>query len=467
MAELELAPDMMAAPNIRLVRKLRDGGMGSVWIGEHQALKTSVAVKFMLLEVGKKKDASSRFSREASAAARIRSPHVVQVLDHGINSHELAYIVMELLEGEDLGTRLATLGTIPFADVVTIVSHSAKALSKAHANGIVHRDIKPDNIFLTDVEGDLFVKVLDFGIAKQEDDASMTMTSTGVMMGTPFYMAPEQMTNAKDAVPASDLWSLAVVAYHALTGTLPFPGETVAGIAVAIERGKFTPPSTLVPGLSDKVDGWFSRAFQHEARDRFSSAKELADELVAIAYPGGRRSIVSDLLVTSVQPVPSIPQAARSAPTHLPTQMGSTLDGTAPRAKKRGLAFGVGAVALVAGVLVGAYLFIENSKASARPSAGPEAAIGQVKHDDTPPASSGPEVSPLPANGGSASPGASSSASETTARDGAAPVPIQGEGVAPTASIVPPRPSSHPTGKWPPPRPSASAVVPPKKDRGF
>ncbi len=274
MSELDLGAGMMAAPNIRLERVLREGGMGSVWVAEHLGLKTRVAVKFMLLQQSKSEEATTRFSREASAAAQIKSPHVVQVFDHGVNEKGMAYIVMELLEGEDLGTRLQRRGSLPLPEVTAIITQAAKAMSKAHSSGVVHRDIKPDNIFLMDVDGELFVKVLDFGVAKTTVEKAMNMTSTGVMMGTPFYMAPEQMANAKNAVPQSDLWSLAVVAYEALTGKLPFQGETVAGLAIAVERGKFQPPTEVVKGLPKAIDTWFLRVLQREPEKRFNTARE-------------------------------------------------------------------------------------------------------------------------------------------------------------------------------------------------
>ncbi len=455
---------MMAAPNIQLVRKLRDGGMGSVWVGEHQALKTFVAVKFMLLDVGKKKDASTRFQREASAAAQIKSPHVVQVFDHGLNERGHAYIVMELLDGEDLGTRLASRTRLPLVDVATIVSQSAKALGKAHGNGIIHRDIKPDNIFLTDVDGDIFVKVLDFGIAKSEDEVSMTMTSTGVMMGTPNYMAPEQMTNAKDAVAASDLWSLAIVAYQALTGVLPFVGETIAGIAIAIERGKFKPPSELVPGTPTAVDAWFERCFKREPKDRFANAREMADELMAIVNPNARRPMVSEL-GSAVTSQASLVDSARS-PGRLPTQMGATLDGSVPM-RKRGVAVWVLGALGVAALVVGAYVFTRAPKDGAETKAPDVAAHPETAASEQ---ASARTSTPAPSTSvASVEPSAAVTA-ETSASADSATTPAATTG--PTAGVpstvgTPNRPTgkpvgtgTKPAGKWPPKPPTV-------KDRGF
>ena len=196
-----MAPGQLVVPGMRLVRKIAEGGMGSVWEGEHMALKTSVAVKFVLSEFGDNEEAAARFEREATAAARIKSPHVVQVLNHGLTEDDVPFIVMELLEGEDLETRLKREPRLPIELVVHIVTQAAKGLDKAHSLGIIHRDIKPSNIFLTDVGGEVFVKLLDFGIAKlsMADIARTRVTQTGSVIGTPVFMAPEQMTHAKDA----------------------------------------------------------------------------------------------------------------------------------------------------------------------------------------------------------------------------------------------------------------------------
>jgi serine/threonine-protein kinase len=153
--------------SIRLVRELGSGGMGSVWVADHAALQTQVVVKFMHVQLTGDRDSVLRFSREAAAGANVKSPHVVQVLDHGIAPDGAPFIVMELLEGSDLAAHLERNGPMPLAEVDHVISQTCKALARAHERGIVHRDIKPQNIFLTNVGGgEPFVKVLDFGIAK-------------------------------------------------------------------------------------------------------------------------------------------------------------------------------------------------------------------------------------------------------------------------------------------------------------
>src|SRR5258708_23979812 len=160
---------MLVTSNVRLVRPLGQGGMGSVWVAEHLSLKTHVVVKVMARELADSKEALARFSREAAAASQVKSPHVVQTFDHGVRDDGRPYIVMELLEGRDLDQHLTDRGKLAPAEVVAIVGQLARALSKAHERGLVHRDVKPSNVFFLDAGGgELFVKLLDFGIAKEQ-----------------------------------------------------------------------------------------------------------------------------------------------------------------------------------------------------------------------------------------------------------------------------------------------------------
>jgi eukaryotic-like serine/threonine-protein kinase len=277
---MALVAGTMVSPSVRLVRLLGKGGMGSVWVAEHLTLKTLVAVKFMAENFAQSPGATARFEREAVASSQIKSPHVVQVFDHGVDAAGVPYIVMELLEGEDLAHRLAAVGHLSPMQTAQIVGQVCKALSKAHAAQIVHRDIKADNIFLLHSDDDVFVKVLDFGIAKRHDDAPNShLTSTGAVVGTPHTMSPEQILSSKHVDFRSDLWSVGVVAYQCITGALPFDGDTFGAIAIAIDRATFPPASTRCPGLPPQLDAWFSRALSRDLDGRFGSAREMSDEL--------------------------------------------------------------------------------------------------------------------------------------------------------------------------------------------
>ncbi|WP_437311929.1 serine/threonine-protein kinase [Sorangium sp. So ce388] len=283
---MPLHTGQMVTPALRLVRILRRGGMGSIWVADRLSLKAQVAVKFMSPELAEDPGYVERFRREAVAAAQITSPHVAQVLDHGLTSEGMPYIAMELLRGEDLRARIRRLGPLPLPEVARIVTQTAKALGQAHRLGIVHRDIKPDNLFLTEVDGETFVKVLDFGIAKRARD--LRVTTTGNVVGTPLYMSPEQLISAKDLDFRADLWSLGVVAYHAITGQVPFFADSIVALTLVVHAGRFKPPSALRPDAPPALDDWMRRALQLDPSARFGSAREMADALDRALSPRRR-----------------------------------------------------------------------------------------------------------------------------------------------------------------------------------
>ncbi|HEX4515941.1 MAG TPA: protein kinase [Polyangiaceae bacterium] len=309
-------------PNVRLESPLGAGGMGSVWVAEHTTLKTRVVVKLMRPELAKDPETLQRFSREAAAAANVKSPHVVSVLDHGVAPDGSPFITMELLEGEDLGARLQR-GPIAPDEAATIMTQTCKALARAHERGIVHRDVKPQNIFLCSGFGETFVKVLDFGIAKAGGDlqSGLDTTSTGSVMGTPFYMSPEQALGQKNIDFRTDVWACGVLGFEMLTGHKPFIGETVGALAVAICSRPLPIPSRVHPGVGTSIDAWFQRACAREAPARFSSVKELADAFAASLAAASLGPSSLGLART----VPSVPPQA------LPHQLSSTTNGPTSR----------------------------------------------------------------------------------------------------------------------------------------
>jgi serine/threonine-protein kinase len=310
---MKLEPGAMVTDKVRLEAPLREGGMGVVWSAHHLGLDIRVAVKFVLAELSAR-DATvlERFEREAKAAARIKTPHVVHVFDHGVTNDGMAYIVMELLEGNTLAEWLLLVKRMTLRDSCTVVSQVASVLEKAHYVGIVHRDIKPGNIFLVEGERDLFVKVLDFGVAKTST-AQRRMTAEGALIGTPSYMSPEQVTGAVVDHHA-DLWALAVMAYEMLTGDPPFDREDFPAMALAICAGSAPPVSErLALATPPELDDWFACAFSPKPEGRFNSA-----EAMARAF----ESIVDDLGETAMRPTaPDISvRAERPAPRiHSPT----------------------------------------------------------------------------------------------------------------------------------------------------
>jgi serine/threonine-protein kinase len=263
--------------------------MGSVWIAEHSGLRTRVVVKFISEALASDPEIAARFSREAAAASLVKSPHVVHMIDYGVLPTG-AFIAMELLEGHDLRRRLELDGILPPRQAATLISQVAKALARAHERGVVHRDIKPDNIFLSDGGGgEAFIKVLDFGVAKIDDPKDLSHTRTGDAVGTPFYMSPEQVVGSKAIDHRTDLWSLGVVAIEAMTAKHPFDGETAGALALAICNKPLPVPSAIDASLPMSLDAWFARACGREPAERFGSAKELADAFETAV--GGREAI--------------------------------------------------------------------------------------------------------------------------------------------------------------------------------
>ncbi len=265
-------------PTIKLVRKLDEGGMGTVWAAENLALGSLVAVKMLTRDYADEDKSIARFKQEAQRAARVRSPHVATVFDHGMTASGEPYIVMELLEGETLKDRIKRIGALPLEEVETLLRQTAKALTAAHRLGVVHRDIKPANLFIVDNDGEPFLKVVDFGIAKQMDVAP-DLTTTNSWLGSPPYMSPEQYMNPKQVDLRTDLWSLGVVVYEAITGVRPFQGETAIAIAMAITKGRFKPPSEIRLDLPKALDGWMRQALAVEPEKRFGSAGEMTEAL--------------------------------------------------------------------------------------------------------------------------------------------------------------------------------------------
>jgi hypothetical protein len=280
---MQLAANVVIAERFRLTRQLGQGGMGSVWLATHLALDIPCAVKFIEGEIAQLPEAQARFEREAKAAAQLRSPHVVQILDHGV-FQGTPYIAMELLDGEDFGKRLQRVGRMPPNEVLRIIGQVCRALTKAHGVGIVHRDLKPENIFLVPDDDREIAKVLDFGIAKATGTGiDGSNTKTGAMLGTPYYMSPEQAQGIKAVDARSDLWSLAVIVFQALTGRLPFESEALGDLLVRIIVAPVPMPSHFASDLPQTFDRWWEKAAQRDPAARFQSARELGDSL-AIAF---------------------------------------------------------------------------------------------------------------------------------------------------------------------------------------
>jgi serine/threonine protein kinase len=272
-----LAPGKMFAGKFLLEENFAAGSMGSMWRARDTQRDVQVAIKVMLASLADAPGFVTRFEREASAAARIGSPYIVNIYEFGVHNHQ-PYIVMELLQGEDLHERFKHEERLPLRSAGRILRGICEGLHGAHEYGIVHRDLKPANVFLARAGDSETVKVLDFGIAKILQDESTGITATGQMIGTPIYMSPEQIQGAKSVDHRADLWAVSVIAFRALTGQLPFTGHTV-NIIRAILYDPAPVPSSIAPELSPEVDAFFARALARNIDERFQTARELSDAI--------------------------------------------------------------------------------------------------------------------------------------------------------------------------------------------
>ncbi|HMA95188.1 MAG TPA: protein kinase [Polyangiaceae bacterium] len=275
---MKLFPGELIDQKYRVVRVLGTGGMGSVYEAENIRVERRVAIKVMH-RVRDQQDVT-RFEREARAA-QIGSPHIVQIFDLGYLPDGAPYMVMEYLAGETLGARLQRLGTLSASQLLPIAKQILDALGAAHRAGIIHRDLKPDNVFLArhDASDEETVKLLDFGISKFTDNArkpaDVSLTRSGVAVGTPHYMSPEQVQGSREIDFRTDLYSLGVILYRCVAGQLPFHSEEVAPLLVQILLEAPKPVHELRPSVDFELSQLIAKTMARQAADRFQSAAEL------------------------------------------------------------------------------------------------------------------------------------------------------------------------------------------------
>ena len=404
---MQLAENTVVAGRFRLKRLIGKGGMGTVWEASHLRLDIPCAVKFM--DMATITEAYSRFEREAKAAAQLRSPHVVQILDHGLCEDGTPYIAMELLDGEDLGKRLARLGRISPPELVHIVSQVSRALTKAHQLGIVHRDLKPDNIFLVRDDDREIAKVLDFGIAKSAShELSGSSTKTGAMLGTPFYMSPEQAQGTKQVDYRSDLWAMAVICFEALIGRRPFLSDALGDLLIQIIVTPLPIPSQYGQ-VPIGFDNWWLKAAARDPAHRFQTAKDFSDSLAAVCgvvQSGGASDVANVRHTMPPQPVTPVPHDRRpSTPAPAATQgipgTGSPVAHSFPsippgKSTKAGLVLGAigGGIVLLAVLAFGTMALRSRGAAATMSAAAPSATLGPMVAPSAPSVAVGPELRP-------------------------------------------------------------------------
>lgn len=270
----------------RLETCLGRGGMGRVWAARHLQLDRRVAIKIMHPELAERPELVARFVREGQAAARLRSPHIAQVLDV-VTGNTGACLVMEYLEGSDLEKLLREGGALTLETAVNYLLQACEGVAEAHAAGIVHRDLKPANLFLTqDAYGRPCVKILDFGISKfadrDSDHCSVAITNASEALGTPLYMAPEQMRAAHFAGVGADIWALGAIFYELVTGRTAWSGTNLGEICMQVATDPAPSVRSLAPALPKEVDQVVQTCLQKDPRLRYQSVLELVQALAAL-----------------------------------------------------------------------------------------------------------------------------------------------------------------------------------------
>jgi len=376
-----------------IVKTIGRGGMGTVFEALNTTIGKRVAMKFVDAALTQNKDTVDRFQREAQAASAVESAHIVEIFDSGFTEDEIPFIVMELLRGEDLGHRIKRCGRLELGEALHVAAQILRGLHRAHEAGIVHRDLKPDNVFLVDRDDDAsFVKILDFGISKMQRTGEVpvrTLTRQGTVLGTPFYMAPEQAQAMPDIDGRADLWSVGTILYECLTGHPPHTGNSYEQVIVNICTKDVPDVQTENPAVPQAIAQVIQRALAREPADRFATAREMLDALVAAAPEllpsrlrvstgdSGERGAEAPAGSPGQTPVRITPAAVGGAagPPGRATELAggsrvgwSTSNRTSARAhartpRKRTAAF-VGAAALLAGAL-GTLLYWRTTAANA------------------------------------------------------------------------------------------------------
>jgi serine/threonine-protein kinase len=404
----------VVADRYHILKKLGEGGMGQVYLAEHVKMGRKSALKVMNPGMNQDADAIARFNREASNASRLNHPNICAIYDFGETPDGLIYLAMEFIEGTSLTSLVEKSGALPPARAAAIIHQSADALQVAHDAGIVHRDLKPDNIMIAkNRDGSDLAKVVDFGIAKAHSSDAQKVTKTGMVVGTPEYMSPEQLSGDK-LDGRSDIYSLALVAFNCLTGKLPFPAESAqeAMIARLIEQ-----PKTLAEMKPDvawpaEVQAVLDKALARDANERYQSAAQFGRELWAAC----ESMPVSQAAEAGTQVLSAPASTAANMPktrVATPGEGGRTVAAPAPAAKAPAAAATPAApaavkksntmmiAAAVIGIAVlggGGYLMIVGKGGAANPAASDSSAVAQNPTGQ--PQSTAPSAAPATQPGG-------------------------------------------------------------------
>lgn len=456
---------VVLAGKFRIERVLGRGGMGVVVAAHHLQLDEQVALKFLLPAALGNAEAVQRFAREARAAVKIKSEHVARVTDVGTLDSGSPYMVMEYLKGTDLGDLVVSQGPLPIADAVEFVLQACEAVAEAHAIGIVHRDLKPSNLFLTRrADGSPCIKVLDFGISKVTTgrDSEIGMTKTAMVMGSPLYMSPEQMTSARDVDARTDIWAVGAILHELVTGSVPFTADTMPQLCAKILQ---EPPASLCDLRPDAPVGLQAvvlRCLQKKPADRYPTVAGLAADLLPYAPRSGRVSVerITKVMNAAGLADATLTMPASEAPVAAMAQAGITQQAwgasqATKRSNTRWLALGAAGVVIAGGALLAFGLL---PKAEPQPEevapagAATPIAVGEPSASiaEPPEARAAPSATPAPP------------ASAEAASTPATPATV------PSGKMAPPRPKrvspARPTEPVPPPKPKEASPQLPTVD---
>jgi serine/threonine protein kinase len=317
-----ILPGDKIAGKYRVLRPLGEGGMGSVYLAEHERLNRQVAIKVLHSHLAEGELAVARFEREIKVMARVRNGHVAEALDADVLDDGSLFLVMEYLDGRDLRAELKLRSAIPYPEAVAYIVQACEGVAAVHETGVIHRDLKPSNLFVTNLTGARQIKVLDFGVAKVLAGSEASLTATDSTVGTPLYMSPEQLVNPNAISERADVWALGAVLYTLIAGVSPFAANSPGAVVAAIMYDDAPRLSRLVPEVPDALAEILVDTLEKSPARRIGSARELGRRLARFAMP-------NDLIVvatpTTSRPPPVMPKR-RSIHPELSARVASEVD---------------------------------------------------------------------------------------------------------------------------------------------